>query len=274
MRIYLITLFLIIADFQIKDYYAMGLEINKIETRANQPDLNGTYDGHPEPMDPDFPGLEDLAIISELDGASRLEPNSLELRQSQGCNDNYPASSQCPSWANAGYCSQSYVQFMADNCKKSCNLCGNSKMCEMKPGVIYVQDNIGTMSRQQCRQECNSRSGCQFWTWAENTRGCGIRDYETDGTRVPVDGLWTGRKDGGFGGLILNEELEDRVFISKIVFIDPYNREACKNACQNDNKCQTVSYRGSACKMNYGKPDREISQGISTFISSSKKDCY
>ena len=60
-------------------------------------------------MDPNFPGLEDLAIISgtffikiliksiaiftiiknidfliDLDGASRLEANTLELRQSQG----------------------------------------------------------------------------------------------------------------------------------------------------------------------------------------------
>ena len=70
-------------------------------------DWNGTFDEHPEPMNPDLPGFEDLAIISgtffikiipcnfhnhtylwfcfiELDGASRLEPNSLELRQSQG----------------------------------------------------------------------------------------------------------------------------------------------------------------------------------------------
>jgi hypothetical protein len=69
-------------------------------------DLNGTFDGHPEPMNPNFPGLDGLAIISgtffikiihcnfrnhknlcfliELDGASRLESNSLELRQSQG----------------------------------------------------------------------------------------------------------------------------------------------------------------------------------------------
>ena len=31
--------------------------------------------------------------------------------------------SQCQSYANAGYCQRSYVAYMKQNCRKSCNLC-------------------------------------------------------------------------------------------------------------------------------------------------------
>ena len=38
-----------------------------------------------------------------------------------GCIDR---SSNCPVWANVGYCQHSYVQFMKENCAWSCG-CGN-----------------------------------------------------------------------------------------------------------------------------------------------------
>jgi len=269
MRIYLITLFLIIADFQIKYFCALALDINKIETRANQPDLNGTFDGHPEPMDPDFPGFEDLTIISELDGASRLEPNFLgpELRQSprQGCNDNLPA---CPSWAST-YCKYpQWGYWMAIACKKSCNLCDN--MCEWNSNIVYAQDSSSnTMTIQQCKQVCNSDNSCQFWTWNKNTRKCGIRDYETDGSRFDAPGQWTGRKNR-------NVEYENKVFVSRQEF--SYGFNSCKNICQNDNKCKAVLYTGSTisgnnCVLTYGSNLRQFNVPASAGLSSNKKAC-
>ena len=37
-----------------------------------------------------------------------------------GCSDSH---SSCKTWANAGYCRHTYVDYMKKNCKKSCNLC-------------------------------------------------------------------------------------------------------------------------------------------------------
>ena len=39
------------------------------------------------------------------------------------CVDAVDGNENCPNWADLGYCTQTYVDFMRTNCKKSCNVC-------------------------------------------------------------------------------------------------------------------------------------------------------
>ena len=41
----------------------------------------------------------------------------------ESCGDNH---SSCSKWAGMGYCTETYVGYMTENCKKSCNLCGGT----------------------------------------------------------------------------------------------------------------------------------------------------
>ena len=40
-----------------------------------------------------------------------------------GCTDSLDYQSDCPYWADSGYCQHSYVDFMNENCAESCGHC-------------------------------------------------------------------------------------------------------------------------------------------------------
>jgi len=85
--------------------------------------------------------------------------NKLYRCSTTGCSDKYTA---CPSWANANCTRGPWINWMAENCKKSCNKCGSTctdndtrcpywantkKYCTTGPITAWMASN--------CKKSCN-----------------------------------------------------------------------------------------------------------------------
>ena len=67
------------------------------------------------------------------------------------CIDN---NANCPAYASSGYCTHSYVDYMQENCKESCNLCsttGNTSttfsMATTTPYTSVMTTSAGEISK-------------------------------------------------------------------------------------------------------------------------------
>jgi len=72
----------------------------------------------------------------------------------------------CKSWADRGYCKNTYVAYMRTNCPESCGLCSKAaQACKDKHQKCYVWAYVGECQRNQkwmkenCAKSCNTCSG-------------------------------------------------------------------------------------------------------------------
>merc|ERR1740139_490631 len=70
------------------------------------------------------------------------------------------SSKSCAYWAGLNYCTETYVGYMTENCKKSCNICGSSctdseTSCAYWAGLNYCTEKYVTYMTQSCKKSCN-----------------------------------------------------------------------------------------------------------------------
>merc|ERR1712080_312806 len=82
----------------------------------------------------------------------------------------------CEDWAKLGYCTDTYADYMALNCEKSCKCSGSAYDCEEVgwnyQGRVGARVVTGVEGWTQCLQHCREDSGCRYWVW--NNAGAGV----------------------------------------------------------------------------------------------------
>jgi len=66
----------------------------------------------------------------------------------------------CAYWAGLNYCTEKYVDYMTQSCKKSCNICGSSctdsdEYCAYWAGLNYCTEKYVGHMTQNCKYSCN-----------------------------------------------------------------------------------------------------------------------
>ena len=77
--------------------------------------------------------------------------------------DNASGDGNCNDWASQEFCTQTYVTFMQDNCKKACGLCGgggsncsdSNTKCPLWASYGYCAHSYVSYMRQNCRASCD-----------------------------------------------------------------------------------------------------------------------
>ena len=79
-----------------------------------------------------------------------------------GTCDNARGDSNCDYWAGLGFCTQTYVAFMQENCRKACALCGggsncadSNANCPFWASYGYCVHSYVSYMRENCRASCN-----------------------------------------------------------------------------------------------------------------------
>lgn len=81
-----------------------------------------------------------------------------------GSCDNVRGDSNCNYWADQGFCTQTYVAFMQENCRKACGLCGGgggsncadgNANCPFWASYGYCAHSYVSYMRQNCKASCN-----------------------------------------------------------------------------------------------------------------------
>ena len=108
----------------------------------------------------------------------------------------------------------------------------------------------------------------KFFTWNEESKGCGIRRFApTNYIRVP--GQSSATRNG--------EVLEGLLLVGFALTTE--DQKTCLEVCHLDDHCQSCSFNDETsdnpliCVLNYGPTERTISVGPNSGISSASKNC-
>merc|ERR1712029_226688 len=130
-----------------------------------------------------------------------------------------------------------------------------SGSCELKGNTLIVEGSIEASTAGECQAQCQDDPSCQFFTYNEASRGCGLRNFIPGGRSFAL---------GNISGLknespIAWSQISNSVYVGKSLSVD--TAEYCKIVCLADNNCNTMIFNEllSQCSLNYGKaPFREI----------------
>jgi len=102
---------------------------------------------------------------SSTDGGDGGDDREEERETDSDCDDNAQYAENCASWATSGYCdSGEYVEWMKDNCQKSCGSCKEKEREEEQEDRSDCSD---TRSESECQDWENSYSYCTTGEYVE-----------------------------------------------------------------------------------------------------------
>jgi len=141
--------------------------------------------------------------------------------------------------------------------------------CELKNNTLIVEGSIPASTVGECQAKCQDDNNCQFFTYNEASKGCGLRNFVPGGRSFSL---------GNISGL-KNEsptawsQISNSVYVGKSLTVN--TAEECRIVCLADDDCNAMIFNAllNQCSLNYGEgPFREIPLGPNDFgISSCQK---